>query len=231
MINLKEEKKLWKKGYRIVIGIDEVGRGCLSGPVVAAAVTISHSLKLKTYNSNQSGNFRFQVSSFRFQVPRLLKDSKKLTPKKKLELYQILINHSQIAWGIGKVGPKVIDRINILEATKLAMQRAVKNLNSKLKTQKSKPYLIIDGNFRIKTKIFQKSIVKADEKVFSCAAASIIAKVMRDRIMRRCHKQYPEYGLDKHKGYPTKFHRAMLKKHGPCDIHRKTFKPIKKMLK
>jgi len=150
-----------------------------------------------------------------------LRDSKKLTPKKREEFYKILTNHPQIKWGIGRVSEKVIDKINILEATKLVMIKAIKKL-------KRKPdFLIIDGNFKLNLPIPQKSIIKADEKVFSVALASIIAKVYRDRIMRRYHKKYLQYGFDKHKGYPTKQHRKMLKKHGPCKIHRKTFKPVK----
>jgi len=205
----QEEKRLWKKGYKYVVGLDEAGRGALCGPVVVAAVVIN--------------------SSFKFQVLGLehLKDSKKLTPKKREEFYKILTNHPQVKWGIGRVSEKVIDKINILEATKLAMKRAIKNLKKKYRRVS---FLILDGNFEIDSPIPQKSIVKADEKVFSCACASILAKVYRDRIMRRYHKKYSQYRFDKHKGYPTKQHRKMLRKHGPCKIHRKTFKPVKKML-
>ncbi|MDP2864365.1 MAG: ribonuclease HII [bacterium] len=199
----QEEKILWKKGYKKVVGLDEAGRGALCGPVVAAAVVIKSS-------------FKFQILGLEY-----LKDSKKLTAKKREEFYKILTNHPQIKWGIGRVSEKVIDKINILEATKLAMIKAIKKL-------KRKPdFLIIDGNFKLNLPIPQKSIIKADEKVFSVALASIIAKVYRDRIMRRYHKKYLQYGFDKHKGYPTKQHRKMLKKHGPCQIHRKTFKPVR----
>ncbi|MFC1663614.1 ribonuclease HII [Patescibacteria group bacterium] len=195
--SFKEERKLWKKGFKRVVCLDESGRGPLSGPVIACALF-------------------FQQSSRSKQIPKV-KDSKKLTPKKREELYKILIGHPQIEWGIGRVSEKVIDKINILEATKLAMKRAVKKL-------KNKPsFLILDGNFKIDLNIPQKSIIKADNKVFSCAAASIIAKVYRDRIMKRYHKKYPQYGFDKHKGYPTKLHRARLRKYGPCKIHRKSF--------
>ena len=205
--NFRQEKKLWRKGYKKVVGLDEAGRGSLSGPVTAAAVVINSS-------------FKFQVLGLEY-----LKDSKKLTPKKREEFYKILTNHPQIKWGIGKVSEKVIDRINILEATKLAMIKAIKKL-------KRKPdFLIIDGNFKLNLLIPQKSIIKADEKVFSCTVASIIAKVYRDRIMRRYHKKYSQYGFDKHKGYPTKQHCKMLKKYGPCKIHRKTFRPIKILTK
>jgi len=200
--NLNEEKKLWGKGFKRVVCLDEAGRGSLAGPVVAAAVSIIANCKLQIAN---------------------LKDSKKLTPKKREEFFKILTKHPNIEWGVGRVSEKVIDKINILEATKLAMIKAIKKL-------KRKPdFLILDGNFTIDLGIPQKPIVKADEKVFSCSAASIIAKVTRDRIMVRYHKKYPRYGFNKHKGYPTKLHRKMLAKYGPCKIHRRSFKPLKKI--
>ncbi|XOB41659.1 MAG: ribonuclease HII [Candidatus Nealsonbacteria bacterium] len=207
--NFREEKKLRRKGYRYVVGLDEAGRGALCGPVVAAAVVINSKLKM------QNAKLQFKMQNLK------IKDSKKLSPKKREALYKLLIKNPNIEWGIGRVSEKVIDKINILEATKLAMIKAIKKLKRKPK------FLIIDGNFKLNLPIPQKSIIKADEKVFSCAAASIIAKVYRDRIMRRYHKKYPQYGFDRHKGYPTWQHRKMLKKHGPCKIHRKTFRPVK----
>ena len=187
-----------------MVGLDEVGRGPLAGPVVAAAVLLIHNSK--------------------FLIPKL-RDSKKLTPKKREEFYKLIIRNPQIKWGIGKVSEKVIDKINILEATKLAMIRAIKKLERK------PDFLIIDGNFKLNLLIPQKSIVKADEKVFSCASASIIAKVKRDRLMKKYHKKYPRYGFDKHKGYGTPYHCQMLKKHGVCEIHRQSFNPVKTMVK
>jgi len=203
--NFCEERKLWKKGYKKVACLDEAGRGPLCGPVVACAVMVK------------------KISIFNFNLQFLkIRDSKKLSPKRREEFYKILTSHPAIKWGIGKVSEKVIDKINILEATKLAMKKAVKKL-------KRKPdFLILDGKMELDLPVSQKSIIKADEKVFSCGCASIIAKVTRDRIMKRYHKKYPQYGFDKHKGYPTKFHRKMLKKYGPCKIHRKSFKPLKK---
>jgi ribonuclease HII len=210
--NLRREKILWKRGFRRVICLDEAGRGPLAGPVVAAAITIR------------------QIPNSQFQIPkeiRDVKDSKKLSSKKREELYKILINHPQIEWGIGKVSEKVIDKVNIKNAAELAMERALKNLERKMK--KKADFLIIDGNrlknSKLKT-INHKLLIKADEKVFSCAMASVLAKVTRDRIMERYHKKYPQYGFDKHKGYPTKLHFKMLKKYGPCKIHRKSFKPV-----
>ena len=215
--NFREEKKLWRKGYRIVAGLDESGRGPLAGPVVAAAVTINS--KRKTQNSKPQ---------LKTQIFKEIRDSKKLSPKKREEFYGLLVNNPNIEWGIGRVSEKVIDRINILEATKLAMKRAVRNLEKKSSVAS---FLILDGNFEINTQHPQKSIVKADEKVFSCTAAGIIAKVNRDRIMLRYHRKYSQYGFDRHKGYPTKLHRKILKKHGPLVIHRLTFNPVKKVIK
>ncbi|MCP6719452.1 MAG: ribonuclease HII [Patescibacteria group bacterium] len=206
--NFSEERKLLRKGYKRVVGIDEVGRGPLAGPVMAAAVIID--------------------SKFKFQNSKLeIKDSKKLTPRKREELYKILTNHPQIKWGIGRVSEKVIDRINILEATKLAMERAVKNLDKR--HNKQADFLILDGNFKINTNINQKSIIRADNIVLSCSVASIIAKVTRDRVMQRYDKKHPQYGFSRHKGYATRLHLKMLKKYSFCPIHRVSFKPVKRI--
>jgi len=224
--NLLEEKKLWTptrpppshlpagkwapKGFKRVAGLDEAGRGPLAGPVTAATVIIKMSKSnLKSKILNLKSNFKG------------IRDSKKLTPKKREEFYKLIVKSPFLEWGIGRGSERVIDKINILEATKLAMKRAIKKL-------KRRPdFLILDGNFKIDVKIPQKSIIKGDEKVFSCACASILAKVTRDRIMRRYHKKYPKYRFDLHKGYPTKFHLKMLKKYGPCKIHRKSFGPVR----
>ena len=217
--NLKEEKKLWKKGFKRVAGLDEAGRGPLAGPVVAATVITDSRIFTNMVTNDTNKHSRKLVP--KFVDFRDVKDSKQLTPKKRERLFKFLIKNPAIEWRIGKVSEKVIDKINIFQATKLAMQKAITNL-------KIKPdFLILDGNFKIHSRISQKSIIKADQKVFSCSAASIIAKVTRDRIMEKYHKKYPKYGFKKHKGYPTKFHFKMLKKYGPCRIHRKTFWPVK----
>jgi ribonuclease HII len=203
-MRLETEKHFWQQGWRLIGGLDEAGRGALSGPVVAAVVVVKEQRK---------------------RLPKELSwvnDSKKLSWKKREELYCLLIDHPLVEWAIGRVGSKVIDRINILQATKLAMKRAVRNLEKKI--GKKLDFVIVDGNFGIDLKVEQISIVKADQKVFSCAAASIISKVTRDRMMIRYHRKYCCYGFDKHKGYGTRFHRAMLRKHGSCFIHRKSFK-------
>jgi len=201
---LGEERKLWKRRYKRVACMDEAGRGPLAGPVVACAVCV------------KPGLVRLSPGLGR------IKDSKKLSSKKREKFYEILTKHPDIEWEIGRASEKVIDKINILEATKLAMKKA----SGKLKRKPD--FLILDGNFKINSTVSQKSIIKADEKVFSCMAASIIAKVTRDRMMKRYHLKYPCYGFDKHNGYPTKKHRRVIKKNGICKIHRKTFRPIRK---
>lgn len=204
--SFKEENKLINKGYNI-IGIDEAGRGPLAGPVVASAVLIKN------------------IKEFKKELfCKEIKDSKKISESKRKTLFYLLTHSSYVIWEAGKEGEKRIDKINILEATKVAMEKAVNNLIKKNNFNKKNCFLIIDGNFKINLNIKQKSIIKGDEKVFSCAAASIIAKVYRDRIMEKYHKKYPEYGFNKNKGYGTKFHLKMIKKNGLSKIHRKTFK-------
>ena len=199
--NLDEEKILWQAGFKSVVGLDEAGRGPLAGPVVAAAVILNMDA-----DSLLDG----------------INDSKKLSQKKREYFYNILINNKNIKWGVGIVSEKVIDGINILEATKLAMQEAIKNLKA--------DYLILDGNFKIKADFPQKSIIAGDQKVISISAASIIAKVTRDKIMLEMHQKYSQYGFDKHKGYGTELHIKMLKEFGACPIHRKSFQPVEKYL-
>lgn len=198
MVSFKLEDKLKRQKYNRIVGIDEAGRGPLAGPVFAGAVLVK---------SEKAVNDLKEVN-----------DSKKLSFKKREELYGLIISHPQIEWGSGMVGEKTIDRINILEATKLAMLRAIKNIKA--------DFLIIDGNIKIRSQIEQISFPKADQLVFSCAAASIIAKVRRDRFMIKKDKLFPEYGFLKHKGYPTKYHREMIKLYGISNIHRKTFKSL-----
>ena len=200
---LNEEKKLWKKGYAVVAGIDEAGRGPLAGPVVSGAVFIAE----KDFKEAK------KIKS--------VKDSKKLTEKKRKEVYGNLLKNKKIKWGIGIVSEKVIDKINILEATKLSMIKAVKDLEKKNRIKID--FLILDGKMRLKMGKDQESIIKADDKVFSVSAASIIAKVTRDKIMLRYDKKYPQYNFKKHKGYGTKEHVEMIIKYGMCPIHRRSF--------
>ena len=204
-LNFKKEKSIQKRGFENVVGIDEAGRGPLAGPVVAGAVLI------KDYKNVKS-------------LLKEVNDSKKISLKTREELFKILINNKSVDWGVGIVSNKIIDKINILNATKLAMRKAVKDLNSKLKKEnKIIDYLIIDGNFKINADIKEESIIKGDEKVLSCASASIIAKVYRDNLMVKFCKKYNNYGLEKNKGYGTKYHIEQIKKFGYSEIHRKTF--------
>ncbi len=199
---LSEEKKLWKRGFKRIACIDEAGIGPLAGPVTAAAVAVI----------NQ--NFQIPISKL-----SKVNDSKKLSAKKREELYELITKNPNLAWGVGVVSEKVIDKVNVLEASKLAMKKALKKLNA--------DFLILDGRINLKLPVKQKSIIKADAKVFSCSAASILAKVTRDRIMQKMHKKYPQYRFDVHKGYPTKQHCELLRKYGPSKIHRRSFAPVR----
>ena len=188
------ETKLWGNGFENVAGVDEAGRGPLAGPVVAAAV-IFHSQYF-----NDSVN-----------------DSKKLTKRKRNELYNVLVNEA-IAWGVGIVDNFMIDTINILNATFQAMQQAISLLTVK------PDFILVDGNRFYKCNIPYKPIVKGDSKSFTIAAASIIAKVTRDKIMESYSEKYPLYNFNKHKGYGTREHIELIKKYGRTEIHRNSFK-------
>jgi len=193
------ERKFKKKGFKFIVGVDEAGRGPLAGPVVSAAVLL------------KASNFSTRID-----------DSKKLSPCQRENAFPDIINNS--VFGIGIVSEKIIDRINILEATRLSMQQAVTSLVKKLGNVGSKCiYIIVDGNMALDLTLPYTSIVKGDTKSKSIAAASILAKVTRDRIMLKYDKLYPEYGFAKHKGYPTREHREILKEIGPSRIHRKSF--------
>lgn len=199
-MDFRAEKKLQREGYRLIAGIDEAGRGALAGPVVASAVVIKDFKKIRG-------------------VLKLIDDSKKLSPFRREELYNTIIKDSNILWGTGVITNKTIDRINILKATKKAMEKAVLNLLKKTEID----FLVIDGNFLISSLILQRSEIRGDERIFSCAAASIIAKVSRDRMMLNYHKKYSSYGFDKNKGYGTLFHRKKIKERGLTRIHRQSF--------
>ncbi len=203
MLDLKNETKIFNLDYKTVAGIDEAGRGPLAGPVVAACVVIDN-------------NFRIKNDDL-----KIITDSKKLSPKKREKLFKI-IKQEALAVEIGVVDNKIIDKINILQASFLAMRKAVNSL-------KTKPnYLLIDGHFKLpEININQSAIVKGDLQVFSIAAASIIAKVSRDWLMCQYDKKYPIYNFQKHKGYGTKDHLKKIKEFGPCPIHRLSFAPFK----
>lgn len=189
---LTYEGELWYKGIKLVAGIDEVGRGCLFGDVVAASVILKPHVKIEGIN-----------------------DSKKLTPKKREELYDIIYENS-IAVGIGKVGVDKIDEINIKQASRLAMKLAVESMGTQ------PDHLLIDAE-RIEFDLPQTAIIKGDSLSQSIAAASIIAKVTRDRMCYIWDEEYPNYGIKQHKGYATKLHREMIIQHGASPLHRRSF--------
>jgi ribonuclease HII len=194
---LAYEKKLWRGGWEILAGVDEVGRGPLAGPVVAACVILPKNCLLPGVD-----------------------DSKKLTRIKREKLFQQIMEDA-IEVGIGIVREKTIDRLNILNASLKAMWKALK----KLKT--SPQLVLVDGNQKIPNLPFpQMPIVKGDSKSISIASASIVAKVTRDEIMLNYHKKYPQFCFDQNKGYSTKSHLEALKEFGPCKIHRRSFKII-----
>jgi ribonuclease HII len=187
------DKRLWKK-HSLLAGVDEAGRGPLAGPVVASAVILPKNF----YNPE-------------------INDSKKLSPIKRETLFKIIIQVA-LSYSFGIVEPAVIDKINILNATKLAMRKAIDSLNPC-------PEIVLVDALKIENLSFkQKSIIKGDTLSISIAAASILAKVKRDKIMVEYHKIYPQYQFHKHKGYPTKLHRMCIKEYGTCAIHRKTFR-------
>lgn len=213
--NFAYEKKLIKSGLSRICGIDEVGRGPLAGPVVASAVWIDASLIM----DDKAGLFGG------------INESKKLSASQRERWFAFLTNEKAIKYAIGIVSEKIIDEINILEATKLAMSEAFKKLIRQL-ADKQPDFILIDGNFTLENiDLNQKAIPQGDAKVISIAAASIIAKVTRDRIMEEYQKKYPVYGFAKHKGYGTKKHMEALKKNGICAIHRRSFAPVKGMTK
>lgn len=198
---LQYEKELYEKGITLIAGCDEVGRGPLCGPVVACACILPKNYVLEGLN-----------------------DSKKLTEKKRDKYYDILVNDPNVIYGIGEVSPKRIDEINILEASKEAMRIAVSRLSVKPE------HLLIDA-VSLNTDIPETPIIKGDAKSLSIAAASVIAKVTRDRMMYDLDKIYPEYGYASHKGYPTKKHIEAVKKYGVKEFYRFTFAPISDLIK
>ena len=188
------EKEASKKGFNLVAGLDEAGRGPLAGPLVVACVILGKSLC-----DNDT-----------------IDDSKKISPKKREDLFKIITNKA-LAFKIISITPEEIDRINILQATLYGMYRCLKEI---------KPipdYALVDGNHFPKTQIMGKSVIGGDRISKSIAAASILAKVTRDRFMKNSAKLYPEWSFERHKGYPTKHHKNLILKYGLTPLHRKTY--------
>ncbi|MDC0087913.1 ribonuclease HII [Akkermansiaceae bacterium] len=201
MPDLEFENTKRAEGYQLIAGIDEAGRGPLAGPVSAGAVILPDGFSHE-----------------------LLNDSKKLSEKNRELLYEELTNDSSIQWSLSYAETSEIEEINILKATHAAMARAAQGLTN------TPDFCLIDGlpvpNFPLPS----EGIVKGDGKTLSIAAASIIAKVSRDRLMVKYAEEYPEYGFERHKGYGTKLHMEALRKHGPCPIHRMSFAPVAQLL-
>jgi len=196
----KYENELYDMGYNYIGGVDEVGRGPLIGPVVACCAVLPKDFKLEG-----------------------LTDSKKLSEKKREEFYKYLVSH--VIYGLGVISPEKIDEVNIYEATKLAMQEAIENVRKQINLE----YVLIDA-MPLDLDIPTNSIIKGDAKSISIAAASVIAKVTRDRMMIELDKKYPMYGFAKHKGYPTKKHIEAMHEYGLIEGYRKSYGPVKEML-
>lgn len=197
----KYEKELYNKNIEYIGGVDEVGRGPLVGPVVAACVVLPKDFVLEG-----------------------LTDSKKLSEKKR-DLFYEYINEHSLAWDVGIIGPEIIDEVNIYAATKLAMKEAINKVRKKINVE----HVLIDA-MPLEIDIPTTSIIKGDAKSISIAAASVMAKVTRDRMMYELDKKYPEYGFGSHKGYPTKKHVEAIKKYGLIEGYRKSYGPVKEIL-
>ena len=197
----KYEKELYKEGITNIGGVDEVGRGPLVGPVVTACVVLPKDFKLEGLN-----------------------DSKKLSEKKRDKFYEYIKEHA-VACEVGIIGPEIIDEVNIYEATKLAMKQAIEKVQKKIKLE----HVLIDA-MPLELDIPTTSIIKGDAKSISIAAASVIAKVTRDKMMYELDEIYPQYGFKSHKGYPTKKHIEAINKYGLIDGYRKTYGPVKELI-
>jgi len=202
---LSFETKLWQKGLSRVAGVDEAGCGPLAGPVVAAAVVFPRDWS----ETGLPGKLRD------------LNDSKQLTARQREDFFAILTAHPEIRFAIACVDVETIDRVNILQATHRAMNDALAQL------QPEPQHVLVDGRFVKSLRFPQTALVKGDARSYSIAAASVLAKVTRDRLMLEYDRQWPAYGFAAHKGYGTPQHLAALAEHGPCPIHRRSFAPMR----
>lgn len=195
------ERQLFSHGAGLVAGLDEAGRGPLAGPVVAACVILPRNCDY-----------------------RVFRDSKQLTAHQRDQLFTLLQGNSAMT-GVGIASPREIEAINILQASLLAMRRALADCIAANDGQKP-DVLLVDGKIQVPVAMQQLTLIKGESKSASIAAASIIAKVTRDRLMAKAHVRYPQYGFDCHQGYPTKAHRQAIAIHGPCPLHRRTFRGV-----
>lgn len=223
------EKKLFRQGYGYVCAVDEVGMGCLAGPVVVCAVGMTSNFYKKNHKKLH-----------------WLMESKLLRANQRERYAEELMKEKDLVYSLALSSPKIIDKLNIYQAARLAMRRAVgklvlsskyyvlrkrKTRNTKYVMHNTKAVVLVDGPYKIVgLKIDQIPIIKGDQKVFAIACASIIAKVYRDKMMVRYAKKYPGYGFEKHKGYGTEYHKIRLAYLGPCEIHRKSFAPVAKLV-
>lgn len=199
--NQKEERKLYALGYQLIAGLDEAGRGAWAGPLVAAAVILPKNHKIKGIN-----------------------DSKKLKPKQREKLY-VQITKLALAWTVHLIEHKEIDKIGMKQANHLVFQKLIEKINPR------PDYILVDALNVSFGATPSKSFIKGDEKITSIAAASIIAKVTRDQLMNGLHRLYPQYEFRLHKGYGTALHRQLIKKYRPSSVHRRSFSPVKNLLK
>jgi ribonuclease HII len=201
--SFKEEKLLRAQGYQIIAGVDEVGRGALMGPVVAAAVILPETIRARWKDG--------------------VRDSKQLRPRERETLYEY-IKETAVAVGTGETSPEEIDKFGIAKATRLAMLSAIKQL-------KPEPqFILIDYYSLPETPLPNRGVTHGDGLCFSISCASIIAKVTRDRLVAAMADEYPDYGFDGHKGYGTRRHLECLRRNGPCPLHRRTFRPVSEMI-
>jgi ribonuclease HII len=201
---LEEEDRLKLQGHMLIAGLDEVGRGCLAGPVVAAAAILP-------------------LADDCLHLFAGVRDSKQLSAAQRERLYKVIMEHA-VGVGVGVISVAMIDRYNILRATRMAMQQALAALPMR------PTYLLLDAMKLPAVRLPQLSLIKGDARCLSIAAASVVAKVTRDKLMEELDQQYPGYGFARHKGYGTEEHQRALVTLGPCPIHRKTFAPVRVLL-
>ncbi len=203
----KLEQELFKKGYAYIYAVDEVGVGCLAGPVVACAVGITNTFYKKHHKKLSN-----------------LRESKLLSASQREKFARLLIEEKSLVYAVASCSPKIIDKLNIYHAARKAMRKSIEKIKPAINL---KTIVLVDGNTKIKNlEMEQMPIVQGDRKIFAIACASIIAKVYRDKFMKRQAKKYPGYGFEKHMGYGTKYHQAQLTLLGPCPIHRRSFRLV-----